>query len=578
MEQALILGRYRPLAELGEGGHGAVTLAFDTKMARRVAIKRIPLSHAGVRNLARTTGLAEARTAAMLNHPDIVTVHEWDTDSDEAFLIMEHLDGVSLATILDTYAPLDPDEAAAVLAHVCAAMTFAHDNGVLHLDLKPENVLVARDGRVKVADFGVAALTNASGQAISAGGTLGYMPPEQLHGGVVDTRTDVWALGALAYETLTGAVPFASDSFEGALYRVEYVTPPAPSEFAAELPAAFDEVVLACLSTDPEERYPSIRELSDDLLPLLGDEERGRAGLAELVAGLVSEEEPDTDEGLSGLGLWDRLLRPEPALRRAAAAIACGWLAWSGLSTLGVGQAPAIGGSAIASAAAALAPPAGLAAGLIVFAAGVFTRGPLAGLLAAALGILWWVWVGRRRGWAGIVPVFAPFFAAASLGPALPLLAGFFMADTWAAAAAGAASGAVTVIASAASGPALALGRELSPLVGPHTLLGVPPTFLGSPLGSGWAFRPPAALPALGIVVGWALASAIMSVAARRATRGAAAGGAVLAALPLLAAVGPWMTGSQRLEPIAAMHVGLSLILVFVVIALGPPVAPESDD
>jgi serine/threonine protein kinase len=145
--QGLILGRYRPLAELGEGGHGAVDLAFDTKMARRVAIKRIPLSHAGVRRLGTTTGLAEARTSALLNHPNVVTVFEWDTDADEAFLIMEHVDGAPLSDLLDAYAPLEPDEAAAVLDPVCAALSFAHDNGVLHLDLKPENVLVTRDGR-----------------------------------------------------------------------------------------------------------------------------------------------------------------------------------------------------------------------------------------------------------------------------------------------------------------------------------------------------------------------------------------------------------------------------------------------
>ena len=111
MEHELILGRYRPLADLGEGGHGVVTLAYDTKMARRVAIKRIPLSHAGVRRLQDTTGLAEARTAAMLNHPNIVTVHEWDTDLDEAFLIMEYVDGASIAELLDEDGPLDLDEA-----------------------------------------------------------------------------------------------------------------------------------------------------------------------------------------------------------------------------------------------------------------------------------------------------------------------------------------------------------------------------------------------------------------------------------------------------------------------------------
>ncbi|HEX9092534.1 MAG TPA: serine/threonine-protein kinase, partial [Coriobacteriia bacterium] len=312
MEQELILGRYRPLAELGEGGHGAVTLAFDTKMARRVAIKRIPLSHAGIRRLAATTGLQEARTAALLNHPSIVTMHEWDTDADEAFLIMEHVDGASLAELLDAYAPLDLDEAAAVLAPVLAAVAFAHDNGVLHLDLKPDNVLITRDGRVKVADFGVASLTNAAGQAISAGGTLGYMPPEQLRGETVDARTDVWALGAVTYETLTGTVPFADDTIEGALDLAERLTPPSPARYADELPDELDDVLPAALAPLPAERFRTVGDLADALLPLLGDLEIGRGGLRELVAALVAEEEPEAVETFAGIGLWDRLLPYEP--------------------------------------------------------------------------------------------------------------------------------------------------------------------------------------------------------------------------------------------------------------------------
>ncbi|MDO8963178.1 MAG: serine/threonine-protein kinase, partial [Coriobacteriia bacterium] len=329
MEHELILGRYRPLADLGEGGHGAVTLAFDTKMARRVAIKRIPLSHAGVRRLSDTTGLAEARTTAMLNHPNIVTVHEWDTDSDEAFLIMEHVDGASLAELLDAYAPLDADEAAAVLTAVCSVLAFAHDNGVLHLDLKPENVLVTRDGLVKVADFGVASLTNAAGQAISAGGTLGYMPPEQLRGEKVDVRSDLWALGALSFEVLTGAVPFASDTIEGALYKAEYVAPPSPGEFVPELPARLDEILLTALACEPQERYGDVVDFAADLLPLLGDPAAGREGLAALVAELTAEDEPAEGYGFARVGLWDRLVTSEPLLRRVAAVTVCGWLGWS---------------------------------------------------------------------------------------------------------------------------------------------------------------------------------------------------------------------------------------------------------
>ena len=164
VEQQLILDRYRPLEELGEGGFATVTLAWDTRMQRRVAIKRLALPRDWTGNvLHHPPGLAEARTAALLNHPAIVTVYDFETDADEAFLIMEHVDGASLERVLDDVGgALTLDEAAAVIDAVSSALSFAHDNGVLHLDIKPANVLVTRDGRVKVADFGMAALSSAS--------------------------------------------------------------------------------------------------------------------------------------------------------------------------------------------------------------------------------------------------------------------------------------------------------------------------------------------------------------------------------------------------------------------------------
>ncbi len=228
-------------------------------MQRRVAIKRLPLPRSAQRGAAagatalapRDSGLAEARTAALLNHPDIVTVHEWDTDSDEAFLIMEHVDGASLADLLDDDGALDLDEAAAVLDAVFSAVEFAHENGVLHLDLKPQNVLVSRDGRVKVADLGISALSTAAGHATSYGGTPGYMPPEQIRGEPVDERTDVWALGALAFELLTNANPFISDSAEGALFKIEVAEPSAPSDFDHGLPPEIDDVVMTALAPAP---------------------------------------------------------------------------------------------------------------------------------------------------------------------------------------------------------------------------------------------------------------------------------------------------------------------------------------
>ena len=176
MDQSLILDRYRPLAELGSGGHATVTLAYDTRMGRRVAIKRLPLPRDAHGRPVRT-GLAEARTVAMLNHPAIVTVYEWESDADEAFLIMEPSTASRSRELLDHLGRLDLDEAAAVLEPVADALAFAHDNGVLHLDIKPANVLVTRDGAVKVTDFGISALTGVEGTASAAEGTSASCRP-----------------------------------------------------------------------------------------------------------------------------------------------------------------------------------------------------------------------------------------------------------------------------------------------------------------------------------------------------------------------------------------------------------------
>ncbi len=229
MEGQLILDRYRPLAELGEGGFGTVTLAWDTRMQRRVAIKRLPFPLDNRGRPHQPPGLAEARTAAMLAHPNIVTVFDFDTDSDEAFLVMEYVDGASLADLLDRAGgPLTLDEASAVVDAVERALSFAHDNGVLHLDIKPDNVLVMRDGRVKVADFGIAELSSLSGHTSAYGGTLGYMPLEQLEGERVSERTDEWAVAALVFEAITGDNPFAEDTLEAAIEPAQDLRPASP--------------------------------------------------------------------------------------------------------------------------------------------------------------------------------------------------------------------------------------------------------------------------------------------------------------------------------------------------------------
>lgn len=569
MDEGLILGRYRSLGELGEGGHGAVDLAFDTRMARRVAIKRIPITRRGVEILSQSTGLKEARTAALLNHPNIVTVHEWDTDEDEAFLIMEHVDGASLAEILDTYSPLDDGEAAAVLAPIADAIGYAHDNGVLHLDLKPENVLITREGLVKVADFGVAALTNAAGQALCAGGTLGYMPPEQLRGEEVDARTDVWAFAALALQVLTGAVPYAAESIEGALFKIERTGVPAPREFDRALSPVVDEILTEALTADPDDRPDDVRTFASDLLAELGDIASGRESLAAMVLELTAEEEPaEEDPSLLRLGLWDRLAIHSGAAGSTVSAFASAWLAWAGVAAFPFGWPAALAALLMAAAAGWFAPVLGVGVGLALLAAGAFATSVPVGFVLTATCALWWVLVARRSPAAGATPALAPLAGVAHLSPALPVLAGFFLEGVWEAAAAGAMSGAVLVVCSLAGGSAtlgdVAWPMLLSPLAapGPASALGLPTLFRGG-----------------AIVLGWAAASTLSSLGARRGTRLGATAGALAGLVVCAAALGPWMTDGSRLQPQMVLQIALALILVALVIVLGPPVpADETDD
>ena len=573
MEQQLILDRYRPLEELGEGGYGSVVLAYDTRIQRRVAIKRLPTM--GVRSRRETTpsGLVEARTAALLNHPAIVTVHEWDTDSDEAFIIMEFVDGASLADILDAEGALSTDQAAAVLEAVSSAIAFAHDNGVLHLDIKPENVLITRDGRVKVADFGVSTLSTAVGHGVAEGGTLGYMPPEQLSAGEVDERTDEWALASVMYECLTDANPFGSDTIEGALFKAEIVEPAPPSEFTPDLPAGVDDVLFTALLPHPDDRYADVGLFAAALTPLLGDPLVGTEELADSVCAILGDETPS--RYAPGPGLWDRLARRSGLVVRLWAAVAAAWLTWMGLAQFDLGLPAQAGGTALIALAAALAPSLGMLLGLAAFSVGLFAFDApwLAGGFAALSALYWW-FVGRRSAGAAAGPLSGPVLGVAHAASASPLLLGFALTPLKAAAAS-AMSAALTMLAAAASGstpPYLAVGWKL--LIDPwetHVTGGSVKLLVSS------------AAP-LAMIAAWAVAGAAMSIACHRASRtaalagaalgtGAMVGGGILAHEIAVAtgAIGGW-SGANLAQELTA-----SLILVVLVVAVGAPTRAEEE-
>jgi eukaryotic-like serine/threonine-protein kinase len=260
--------RYRVDALIARGGMASVYLATDTRLERRVAVKVI---HP---HLADDPALAarfehEARAAARLSHPDVVSVYDQGTDGAHAFLVMEYVPGATLRDVLRDRGRLELEEAFAVMDHVLAALAAAHEAGLVHRDVKPENVLLTADGRVKVADFGLAravAGTTVTTNGSVLMGTAAYLPPEQVEHGISDARTDVYSAGVMLFELLTGAPPFKAENTYALLRRHVEEDIPAPSSRSRGIPAEVDELVLAATARDPNRRLGDAAILHTALL------------------------------------------------------------------------------------------------------------------------------------------------------------------------------------------------------------------------------------------------------------------------------------------------------------------------
>jgi hypothetical protein len=516
----------------------------------------------------------------MLNHNAIVTVYDFEMDADEAFLIMEHVDGASLEQLLDDVGgALTIDETAAVVKAVGSALEFAHENGVLHLDIKPANVLVARDGRVKVADFGMAALSTATGHGAGRGGTIGYMPLEQLEGLHLGDTTDEWAFAVLAYECLTGDNPFDAEDIPSAIVQIETLDPPRASAYEPDLPRAIDEILFAGTGPRPADRYPSVDTFCSALMPHLGDYTVGRDSLAELVSAYAEQEIPAEEPGWGRVGLWDRMQGAAGAFAvRGVAAVESGWLAWAGLLPLGLQTLPLAAAVTVVAVVGALSPSLGTGLGLIAFAVGLFAwRLWLLGSVFVLGSAAWWWFVARRSAGAAVLPLSAPVLSLARVPLLTPLLAGFSLPPL-PAAAAGLAGGFIAVLASAASAVPV-------PYLSMTPLLFIDPrrALLGAANVQS-AFANPATWF---VLLGWAVAAAVMSLLCRPAKRlwavvgtllaGAILYGAYTGAAMIGAALGTKGALNAWAGPAFTVSLVGSLILVLLVAALGAPVRAEED-
>lgn len=260
------VGRYEILEIIGTGAHGRVARAHDPMIGRLVAIKLFPKQLAA--GEARQRFIQEARVVGQLSHPSIITLHDMGIDeaTQTPYLVMEFLDGQPLDRILDK-GSIPFSKACAWAAEVASALGVAHRKGVIHGDVKPANILITDDSRVKLMDFGMARLASLDSKDTSLRGTPAYWCPEQIVGKPQDARSDLFSLGIVLYEMVTGKRPFDAESLQGICSRVLSSTPLPASHAHTSVPAAFDGVLARCLAKDPAARFAVADALAEELYP-----------------------------------------------------------------------------------------------------------------------------------------------------------------------------------------------------------------------------------------------------------------------------------------------------------------------
>jgi len=260
------VGRYEILEIIGTGANGRVARAHDPMIGRLVALKLFPKELAS--GAARQRFIQEARVVGQLSHPSIITLHDMGIDeaTQTPYLVMEFLEGQPLDRILEKGSVPFP-RACAWAAEVACALGAAHRRGVIHGDVKPANMLITEEGRVKLMDFGMARLASRDSAATPLLGTPAYWCPEQIVGRPQDARSDLFSLGVVLYEMVTGKRPFDADSLQGICGRVLSSTPLPPSHANPSVPKGLDAVVARCLAKDPAARYAAAEALAGELYP-----------------------------------------------------------------------------------------------------------------------------------------------------------------------------------------------------------------------------------------------------------------------------------------------------------------------
>lgn len=489
-------------------------------------------------------GLEEARTAAHLNDANIVTVYDCEVHGSTAYVVMEYVEGKTLSTIMREMGDdISLDVVAAVFTSVAHALDVAHDNDVLHLDIKPENVIVNKKGVVKVTDFGLATLMDASGQGTAGGGTIGYMPLEQMRQQALDVRTDEWALASLTYEMLSGSNPFKASTLARAEELIENAELVLPSLCWDTLDAAADDIMFNALDPDPDERYASVAEFADELAPLLGSARAGKRALAAAVSGEEAEPAepaqpreplpPLVDRlGPKGAGIVARAI--SVAGVSMVGAVSMVNMRFSEAATYGVASEFTLVFWAVLAALVALTawrPAFGVAPTFVLFAAMlVMNHGFLpAAVLVVAAGAWWWK-CGRHGIGAATSVLVQPLVGSVGFAVLSPVVAGAVLLPRDAAATAAMSAVAAAVFASLGSADvsnwsimANAITPASAAIGGPHIMSAFVAT-VASPLM--WC-----------MALSWVGAAVVFSLFCERGTRGFDIAGACVAAAILVMGV-----------------------------------------
>ncbi len=280
------IGKYEVIEKIAVGGFGVIYKGWDPFIKRKVAIKMCATPDDEVRQRFQQ----EAQFVGNLVHRNITLVFDYGSEGDVPYIVQEFLTGYDLDELLKAGVIADESTIVSILLQVCEGLAFAHEKGIVHRDIKPSNIRVLEDGTVKIMDFGIAKSVLAASKLTQTGialGTAGYLAPEQIQGKAIDARTDVFALGVVAYELVTGIRPFESETLSNVLYKILNEEPPSPSEINGRCSPQLEAVIRKTMAKEPEDRYQSAEELLEDLRRIALESAPDAGGTKDLTTGVI---------------------------------------------------------------------------------------------------------------------------------------------------------------------------------------------------------------------------------------------------------------------------------------------------